>query len=647
MDASVEIQLFGPLTLRRAGVAAALPPSRKLRALLAWLALAPRPVAREALCELLWDRTADPRAELRGALSRLRPLLDSPSCERLRSEGDGVSLDTATLAVDALEVEAAARAGLAALDAPALRTLAARFRGEFLAGGDLPDQAAFTAWLLGQRRRWRALHAAVLEHLAAALPPAGDEALAVMTQWLQVAPLDRHAHERLLEALARRGDLRAGDEHLAAAVRLFESEGQDAAALSQAWRAARQRPAASPLVVPAGAEPAVPAPTRRASIAVMPFDDPAGDLGRALAYDVTARLARLRSMFVIAQGSAHALGERGLGAGEAARALGVDYVASGQLLRRAGRVGLTVQLVHTRSERVLWADHLEVARRDTFEMLEALGRQLVAALANQVELSERQLARLKPPGQLDAWEAHHRGLWHMYRFDRADNEQARRCFEQAIALDPTFSRPWAGLSFTHFQNAFLGWGDHAQEAEFAYRSAAQGVLADEQDPAARWALGRAQWLRGSLAESLAELEAAVDLSPNFSQGHYTLAFVNAQSGDAHAAIDSADRARRLSPYDPMLFAMLGARALALMRLGRHDEAAQWALKAAARPNAHHQIQAIAACCLALAERHEEARRMLATLRAGHPGYGAREFLAAFRMDEAGAALVQRAVPLLS
>ena len=65
---------------------------------------------------------------------------------------------------------------------------------------------------------------------------------------------------------------------------------------------------------------------------------------------------------------------------------------------------------------------------------------------------------------------------------------------------------------------------------------------------------------------------SVALSPNFSQGHYTLAFVNSQSGDAQAAIASSDHARELSPFDPMLFAMLGARALALMRLGRHDEA---------------------------------------------------------------------------
>ena len=47
----------------------------------------------------------------------------------------------------------------------------------------------------------------------------------------------------------------------------------------------------------------------------------------------------------------------------------------------------------------------------------------------------------------------------MYRFNQADNERARQFFEIAVRLDPTFARAYAGLSFTHFQNAFQGWAE--------------------------------------------------------------------------------------------------------------------------------------------------------------------------------------------
>src|SRR3546814_8544013 len=84
-------------------------------------------------------------------------------------------------------------------------------------------------------------------------------------------------------------------------------------------------------------------------------------------------------------------------------------------------------------------------------------------------------------------------------------------------------------------------------------------------------MGRALWLRGGLDESLAELERAVELSPNFALGHYALSFVQSQSGDPMAAIGASDHSRRHSPFGPLLFGMLGTRAMALIRLGRFEE----------------------------------------------------------------------------
>ena len=138
-------------------------------------------------------------------------------------------------------------------------------------------------------------------------------------------------------------------------------------------------------------------------------------------------------------------------------------------------------------------------------------------------------------------------------------------------------------------------------------------------------MGRALWLRGRHDQSIIELERAIDLSPNFALGHYTLAFVHSQAGDPRAAIAFSDHSRHLSPFDPLLFGMLGARAMALVRLGRFEEAAEWGVKAAARPNAHAHILAIAAFCLALAGRRDEARAQLAAIRRTLPRLPRRRF----------------------
>jgi hypothetical protein len=71
---SIQVRLLGPLTICRNGIALALPASRKVRGLFAYLSLAPHAAVRSHLCELLWDVPNDPRGELRWCLSKIRVL---------------------------------------------------------------------------------------------------------------------------------------------------------------------------------------------------------------------------------------------------------------------------------------------------------------------------------------------------------------------------------------------------------------------------------------------------------------------------------------------------------------------------------------------------------------------------------------------
>jgi TolB-like protein len=361
-------------------------------------------------------------------------------------------------------------------------------------------------------------------------------------------------------------------------------------------------------------------------------------LADGLAHDVITRLAKLRSVFVIAQGTVFALHDRCIGAQEAGRMLNVDYVVGGSVRAEGRRLSVNVELAETKTARIVWAEVFNEESDDAFLVLDEIGNRIVASVDSEIESTECKRAVLRPPNSLDAWEAHHRGLWHMYRFSKSDNELARHFFESAIRQDRTFSRAYAGLSFTYFQTAFQGWAPREPEVERAYEAAGRALMVDDRDPAAHWAMGRALWLRGRDEESLIELEEAVALSPNFAQGHYTLAFVRAQSGDPRAAISSSDHSRHLSPFDPLLFGMLGARAIALVRLGQFREAADWAVKAAARPNAHPHIRAIAALSLALADSPLEARNHADIIHKTLPHYGLADFLRAFRFDPHGEAL---------
>src|SRR5262249_43008323 len=150
-----------------------------------------------------------------------------------------------------------------------------------------------------------------------------------------------------------------------------------------------------------------------------------------------------------------ALGDHKIDPHEAGRLLKVEYVVTGSVRKANDRIVVKVDLVDTRNQHVRWAEEFECPASQAVTELDRIGNRIVAAVAEEIEGAERNRAMLKPPNSLDAWEAYHRGLWHMYRFNGADNARAEQLLRTAVKLDPTFSRAHAGLSFTHFQNAFL------------------------------------------------------------------------------------------------------------------------------------------------------------------------------------------------
>ena len=150
---SLQLRMLGTLSVSQDGRALELPASRKVRALLAYLALTPRATPRVRISRLLWDTASDPRGELRWALSKLRGVLGAA---RVGSSEDFIQLDLADARIDALEVQRAAQAGIARLELPRARDLLALFDGEFLEGLELDSSLELTSWVIAQRRRFAA-----------------------------------------------------------------------------------------------------------------------------------------------------------------------------------------------------------------------------------------------------------------------------------------------------------------------------------------------------------------------------------------------------------------------------------------------------------------------------------------------------------
>jgi DNA-binding SARP family transcriptional activator len=190
-----------PLTIAR----------RRSRALLFALAEAEGPLSRERLYALLWPDHERPAAQqlLRTALHGLRQALG----EALVAGDEGLWVEA--------DVDARALAGALAGRTPDARALAealARYRGEFLAGFEVPDAPEFEGWMLERRERYRTLAARGFAGLARAYEAEGDycAGLEALGRALAFDPLQED-----LQRAGMRLNYLAGDR--AGAIRRYET----------------------------------------------------------------------------------------------------------------------------------------------------------------------------------------------------------------------------------------------------------------------------------------------------------------------------------------------------------------------------------------------------------------------------------------
>lgn len=315
----LHLRLLGELELRRGdGAPLPLPPSRRTRALLGYLAATGTPQSRAALCDLLWDGPDDPRAALRWSLTKLRAVVNDADRQLLQADRDKVRFDAHACEIDSVRVgtlplEAGA---LDALPLAALEGAARALRGEFLDGLDLPACYRFHHWCLAERERHARLRRGVLEALVRRLADDPQRALTHGRAMVAADPLAEAAHATLVRLLAAAGRYPEAERHYGWARELLRREVAlpDGGALDDTIRAVRrlQRQAAqgaTPQRVEAAASgaPPAPAPDRpafaRAPAAITQPPPLVGRAGECRAIEAAlAATARAQPLALLLQG---------------------------------------------------------------------------------------------------------------------------------------------------------------------------------------------------------------------------------------------------------------------------------------------------------------------------------------------------------
>jgi adenylate cyclase len=315
------------------------------------------------------------------------------------------------------------------------------------------------------------------------------------------------------------------------------------------------------------------------SIAVLPFANMSNDpdqefFADGIAEDVITALSRYPSLFVIARNSCFTYKGRAVDVKQVGRELGVRYVLEGSLRKSGNRIRVTAQLVEAETGNHLWAERYDRDLADIFAVQDEITEAVTIAIAPAIADAEQNRAMRKPPGNLDAWAAYQRGLWHLGKYSAEDLTVALKFFQQAVDLDPTFIGGYKGLAIAQAQAA----------ADFQMRSLAtiqssvealarRAVALDGADAEARSVLSNLLRLRGDHTGALVEAELAVALTPNLALAHGAIASGLVFSGRPREGLVAIKTSIRLDPRNPYLAArLLNQRAIALYFCSEYETA---------------------------------------------------------------------------
>jgi TolB-like protein len=361
------------------------------------------------------------------------------------------------------------------------------------------------------------------------------------------------------------------------------------------------------------------------SIAVLPFANMSGDpeqeyFADGIAEDIITALSRFRGFFVIARNSSFTYKGQNVDVRQVGHELGVRYVLEGSVRKGGNRLRITAQLVEASTGNHLWAERYDGAVEDVFDLQDNITEGVVGAIEPSVRQAEIERARQKKPDNLDAYDLHQRALPHFWANTAEEGVKAISLLDEALDLDPSYSAAHGLAALCHMLRFVQGGMDPDEKAAAIYH--ARTVLALGADDANALAFAGIVIANAEqdLGAALSAVKKAVALNPSSARSYANLGWVQMRIGDDDAALESAQRSIRLSPFDPFNFGPESTVSILLLRKGRFEEALE-AARRTIQSNASFGLgyAMLAASCVRLG-RLVEAKDAVRRLLQIHPQY---------------------------
>jgi adenylate cyclase len=317
--------------------------------------------------------------------------------------------------------------------------------------------------------------------------------------------------------------------------------------------------------------------TRR-SIVVLPFanlsdESSQGYFSDGMTEEILALLARQPDLRVVSRTTSFALRDSTLDVRSIARTLNVEMVLEGSVRRAGSRVRIMAQLIDPELDAQLWSDQFDRELTDIFAVQGEIARNIVGALNLDPDRCPETEAATQ---ELEAYDFYLRGLQYFYSLTESGSDIARKMFQRAIDIDPTFARAYAGLANT--ESIAAQWFDHSPaQLEAADRASRQALELAPNLAEAHSARGYALTLSGDFDGAAREFESALRIEPT----NYEALYLFARSRFAEGKMEEAARLfRQAHETQPDEFQAAALIESALRAMGADEEQRAAAVKLA-------------------------------------------------------------------
>ena len=357
------------------------------------------------------------------------------------------------------------------------------------------------------------------------------------------------------------------------------------------------------------------------SIAVLPFANITGDpeqeyFADGMVDEIITALSRIRWLFVIAQNSSFSYKGQSPDVKQVGRELGVRYVLEGSVRKAGGRVRITAQLIDTTTGAHLWADRFDGSLDDVFELQDKVASSVAGVIEPALQAAETARSANRPTTDLTAYDLYLRA--HAMVFSSgARFAEALSLMEQAIERDPHYgpALAWAAVCCELVT-------DRSENPEavslkgidFARR--ALEVAGDDPGILANAALALA-YFGEDIGAMMALVDRALVFNPNYARGWHISGILRVWAGQSDAGIERVETALHLSPRARIGWGLM-AIGMAHFLSRRFDEAVPKLLLATQEDPGYLETCRFLAACYAQMGRLDEAREIVARVRAITP-----------------------------